>query len=358
MSGGHASQLPRDWLAALIELLPHESALVRAVIAGTRGSTPRESGAFMLIGETLCVGTVGGGRLEWEAVAAARALLGDRNIAARLHTSVLGTDLGQCCGGVVSMWLERFTRADLDLLRAASAAAANGPVVFESILNRGHVERRLVRVAGECGQSGVDAPTAVQSDCSGRLIFRERLDRQASAIWLYGAGHVGRAVARILSDLPVRLTWIDSRPELRDVAGVRQEPDPVGSVAQAPGGAYFLVMTHSHQLDFELCQAALRRGDFAWLGLIGSRSKSARFRSRLRRLGVDANLVARLVCPIGIEGIQGKWPATIALAVAAQIMQEVSSASALASAGGAAGSDACVQDTCASCAHDGVKVAS
>lgn len=327
MNAGYESRLPRDWAATLIELLRHETVVVRVVIAETRGSTPREAGAFMLVGQNSCVGTIGGGRLEWEAITAARTLLGNTNVEAQLRASVLGIELGQCCGGGVSTWLERFTRKDLELLRAAAAASARGPALLVSTLRHGHVERRLLRATdSELQESSL--PTLVRDDSSDQLIFRERLDSQIPAVWLYGAGHVGQAVAKILMELPLCMTWIDSRPELRTTPGVRYEKNPAASVPEAPAGAYFLVMTHSHPLDFQLCREVLQRDDFAWLGLIGSQSKSARFRSHLRRSGLDANAVARMVCPIGIEGIRGKWPATIAVAVAAQIMRQISAASA------------------------------
>jgi xanthine dehydrogenase accessory factor len=323
MNDGQGSRLPAEWLPGLIELLRHQRAVVRVVVAETRGSTPREAGACMLIGESLVVGTIGGGRLEWEAIAAARELLTDPRATAQVCTSVLGTDLGQCCGGVVSTWLDRFTYADLELVRAAAEAAARGPAMLVSTLKDGHVQRRLLSGADR-GESGPRAPSLSREEASDQLILREPLDRQFPAVWLYGGGHVGQALARMLRELPLRLTWIDSRPELRATAGMRHEPDPVASVSEAPIGAYFLVMTHSHPLDFRLCQEVLQRDDFAWLGLIGSKSKSARFRSRLRREGLDGDAVARLICPIGIEGVRGKWPAVIALAVAAQVLREIS----------------------------------
>src|SRR5580704_14494995 len=101
-------------------------------------------------------------------------------------------------------------------------------------------------------------------------------------------------------------------------------PRPVETVSAAPPGARYLVMTHSHSLDYSLCRAILTRADFAWVGLIGSKSKSARFRARLARHGVDDSLIARLVCPIGVKGIDSKWPAAIAIAVAAQLLQGIS----------------------------------
>jgi xanthine dehydrogenase accessory factor len=155
----------------------------------------------------------------------------------------------------------------------------------------------------------------------------ERLDNALPPVWLYGAGHVGQALARILVELPLGLTWIDSRVELlpapwSDSMQVLYRADPVVSVAAAPAGAYFLVLTHSHPLDYALCRSILERDDFAWAGLIGSASKAARFRARLARDGLDAERIARLVCPIGMIDIVSKWPAAIAVGVAAQLLQQ------------------------------------
>jgi xanthine dehydrogenase accessory factor len=355
MSDGQGSRLPAEWLPGLIEMLRHERAVVRVVVAETRGSTPREAGACMLIGEDRVVGTIGGGRLEWEAIAAARELLTDARATAQVRTSVLGADLGQCCGGVVSTWLDRFTYADLELVRAAADASARGPAMLVSTLKDGHVQRRLLSGADR-GESGPHAPSLSREEASGQLILREPLDRQFPAVWLYGGGHVGQALARMLRELPLRLTWIDSRAELR-AKGVRHEPDPVASVSEAPVGAYFLVMTHSHPLDFALCHEVLQRDDFAWLGLIGSKSKSARFRSRLRREGLDDDSIARLVCPIGIEGVRGKWPAVIALAVAAQLLREIS-ARTQSPAHARLRVDSCKGESCAACEDSSTRVPS
>jgi xanthine dehydrogenase accessory factor len=157
----------------------------------------------------------------------------------------------------------------------------------------------------------------------------ERLDVSYPPLWLYGAGHVGQALVRILADLPLQLTWIDSRSAifpLQAPATVRllHSAEPLESVAAAPAGARYLVMTHSHALDFALCRAILSRSDVAWAGLIGSKSKAARFRSRLTRAGISADAIARLVCPIGIGGIDSKWPAAIAVAVAAELLRDIS----------------------------------
>jgi xanthine dehydrogenase accessory factor len=168
----------------------------------------------------------------------------------------------------------------------------------------------------------------VRRNEAGEIALLERLDDGLPPVWLYGAGHVGQALARILMELPLRLTWIDSRAEqfpLQVPEGVQilHNIDPVQSLEAAPAGSRFLVMTHSHPLDYALCRAILERSDFAWAGLIGSHSKSARFRSRLARDGVGADSIARLVCPIGISGISSKWPAAIAVGVAAQLMRDI-----------------------------------
>ena len=449
------NRLPREWVVAVAQMLGREPAVVRIVVAEVRGSAPREAGAFMLVGRGSVEGTIGGGRLEWESIAAARELLDDTLAAARLSKVVLGADLGQCCGGVVSVWLERFTRDDVGLLRLAGDAGGRGPAVLSTTIEGARVERQLVGGAGGgetrgaaagvavgAGIGGADAsacgvgagggtgcgevtrvaaggklrvdlqkqlgrraetmasapkgaepvagaPVVASSDSGGalagellsaprglarpvvvrdgegRVTFLERLDDEFPALWLFGAGHVGQALARILAELPLRLTWVDSRAELfpavvPEGVRVRRDADSLATVADASPGAYFLVMTHSHPLDFALCQAILSRNDFAWLGLIGSASKAARFRSRLSRAGVDAATIGRLVCPIGVEGIESKWPAAIAVAVAAQVMQQISAAPQREGAGSVdqassvhAEAADCGAENCATCARSG-----
>ena len=364
--------LPRDWIPTLVRFLDRESTVARVVVTDARGSTPREPGAFMLVGRDGVEGSIGGGRLEWEAIAAARTLLADPNVPARVNKVVLAADVGQCCGGVVSVWLEKFTRTDLPILRVAAGAGARGHAVLVSEVTAGGIRRRVVRPethslarsalppelplqtqTAATAAISVDAASAVDqllrearqhasaivlqvsagatATTPANLTFIERLDDNLPAVWLYGAGHVGQALARILMELPLRLTWIDFRAELFPNTlpeGVRvlRDADSVATTFEAPVGAYFVVMSHSHSLDFELCHALLERNDFAWLGLIGSDSKAARFRSRLARTGLGRDVIEKMVCPIGVEGITSKWPAAIAVAVAAQLMQKISAA--------------------------------
>lgn len=178
----------------------------------------------------------------------------------------------------------------------------------------------------------------------------ERVDEVAAPLWIYGAGHVGQALIHALAGLPFRVTWIDSRAgllpaNLPDNVQAWHSPAPAQTVRDAPAGAAFLVLTHDHALDYALCRAILERGDFSWLGLIGSGSKSARFRSRLARDRVAADRIARLVCPIGVAGIDSKLPAAIAIGVVAQLLQQLGSTRA---ARDDAGHD-CSNESCASC---------
>jgi xanthine dehydrogenase accessory factor len=168
---------------------------------------------------------------------------------------------------------------------------------------------------------------------------------------LYGAGHVAQALIRVVAELPFEVTWIDSRAELLPTP----LPDnvhplcvraPANTINSAPAGARFLVMTHDHGLDYALCRKILERNEFAWLGLIGSKSKGARFRSRLARDGIPAERIARLVSPIGIEGVNNKWPAAIAVAVAAQLLQGVESPAGVTPQGL---DTACTSPDCATC---------
>jgi xanthine dehydrogenase accessory factor len=162
-------------------------------------------------------------------------------------------------------------------------------------------------------------------ELAGCCHFIEPLSETAHELFLFGAGHVGRAIVRALAPLPFCITWIDSRgdafpTDLQPQVVVRVSTAPQDEVAKAPAQAFFLIMTHSHPLDLVVGARVLERNDFAFLGLIGSETKRARFTSRLRAMGTPPHALARLTCPIGIPGIASKEPAAIAAAVAAQLL--------------------------------------
>jgi xanthine dehydrogenase accessory factor len=158
------------------------------------------------------------------------------------------------------------------------------------------------------------------------LIEAPRLSRPD--LWIFGAGHVGQALVRLLAELALfEIAWIDSRAQFLPgslPAGVTPQAcaEPAKLAAGAPGGTRFVVMTHDHALDYELCRRILARADLPWVGLIGSASKAARFRSRLLRDGLGRETLSRLICPIGVPGITSKLPGAIAVAIAAQLLQQ------------------------------------
>ena len=314
----------RDWPLAVIRELQSQTTVARIVVASVRGSAPREPGTCMLVDSTQTLGTIGGGRLEWEAVQAARALLTrSDNAAASVSRFVLGTELAQCCGGVVELWIERYTRADLPLLNEVARAVKSGNANLHSEIQDGQVSRRVIREF-----SRAHGRTLFRREADGRALLHEPLPMHLPMLYLYGAGHVGQALARVLSNVAMRVRWIDSRAGmLPPVPGELIEAictgDPATTVSDAPSHAHFLVMTHSHALDYSLCRAILARSNVAFVGLIGSKSKAARFRSRLARDGLSVAAIDRLTCPIGIDGIDSKAPAAIAIAVAAQLLQVV-----------------------------------
>jgi xanthine dehydrogenase accessory factor len=329
-SGGRwLAPLAGHWIDAARTHLADHATMVRVTVTALRGSAPREPGASMLIDAVGTLGTIGGGRLEWRATALARELLRDPRAApVRIADLVLGPELGQCCGGRVELWLERLTSADLHWLNEASrrmrgprARTARG-LSLASELAGGVVVRRLRRSFEGFGA------VELRRGSADRLTLLEALRPQRPSLWIFGAGHVGQALIRLLADLAVfEITWIDSRAELLPESlpdGVTPEAcaAPAERVAAAPSGTRFVVMTHDHALDYELCRAILARADSAWLGLIGSASKSARFRSRLRRDGLDQQTVSGLTCPIGVAGVSSKLPAAIAIAIAAQLLQQ------------------------------------
>ena len=266
------SSTARDWLDA-------GEAAVLVEVRDAKGSVPRENGARMLVSLQRAAGTVGGGHLELKAMVQAREMLsrGDETVHS-VHLP-LGPALGQCCGGALTLHFERLQ------------------------------------------------PRHLQSWPEAVPLFH---------LQLYGAGHVGRAIARVLATLDVQVDWIDEREgefplalgsgawpaHIRKVIGDGVE----GEVRHAPAGAFYLVLTHQHDLDLRITEAILRRGDFGFLGLIGSRTKKQKFIHRFQERGIPAAAIDRMTCPIGLPGITGKEPEVIAVAVVAQLLRHCRSA--------------------------------
>lgn len=247
-----------NWISALADLQARGEPCVLVTIIEEQGSTPRNAGSKMVVSAQQLFDTIGGGHLEFKAMDIAREMLASGKHGTHLQRFSLGASLGQCCGGATVL-------------------------LFEPM-------------------------AAVQAQ-----------------ITVFGAGHVGRALVPLLASLPCRVHWVDSReqefPEQLPAGVVKiVTEDPVDEVDDLPPGSYCIVMTHDHQLDLQLSAAILRRNDFTWFGLIGSRTKRVKFEHRLRDQGFEPAVLQRMRCPMGLAEVKGKLPIEIAVSIAAEII--------------------------------------
>ncbi|GAB5414398.1 MAG: xanthine dehydrogenase accessory protein XdhC [Congregibacter sp.] len=249
----------RHWSEFVRDCEDKHRAYVIVTVLGAQGSTPRDSGTKMVIdADATRYGSVGGGHLEFAATQKAAELLAAGEDAQHVENFPLGEKLGQCCGGSASLLFECFV------------------------------------------------PTA-------------------AGLYVFGAGHVGRALIPIVAQLPFRTHWVDSRSsEFPDeiAPGVLTHcmEEPVDIVSQANPGGFFLIMTHNHALDFDLLSAILRRGDAAYVGVIGSASKWRRFQLRLQHRDFDQESIDSVACPVGLSSVPGKRPIEVAVSISAQLI--------------------------------------
>lgn len=249
-----------NWSSASYKLSKQGQAYVLVTLVGVSGSTPRNSGTKMVISNDDIFDTIGGGHLEHKAIKQAKKMLLNGKNCQHIEHFQLGSNLGQCCGGNTSVLFECFAATGVNIM-------------------------------------------------------------------LFGAGHVGKALVPILAQLPCKVTWVDSR-EAQFPVNVEQynnvhkvvSDTPELEVASMPANSYFIVMTHNHQMDFEISQAILKRADFHYLGLIASDTKWRRFKQRYKHRDIDENQVARMNCPIGLSQVGGKLPMEVAVSVSAEII--------------------------------------
>lgn len=246
------------WIEALADLRQKGEPCVLVTIIEERGSTPRNAGSKMVVSRERLYDTIGGGHLEYKAQQIARDMLENRSRDTRLERFSLGASLGQCCGGAT-------------------------------------------------------------------VLLFEPMGQPQAHIAVFGAGHVGRALVPLLASLPCKVRWIDSRESefpAQIPTGVEKvvNDEVVDEVENMPAGSYFIVMTHNHQLDLELTAAILERNDFTYYGLIGSKSKRAKFEHRLRDRGFQPDIVQRMRCPMGIAEVKGKLPIEIAVSIAGEVI--------------------------------------
>lgn len=253
------TSVSQEWLATLAGLMDAGTPCVLVTVLEVKGSTPREAGTKMVVTEDTLYHTIGGGNLEHEATEEARKLLAETASGPSRRDYALGPKLAQCCGGAVSIMMEPFWPVN-------------------------------------------------------------------TVLYLFGAGHVGKEIVNVLAGLPLKIKWVDERAhEFPDAIPSNCEKivtdTPRDVLNDAPAGAYILVMTHLHPLDFKIVRRAFEKNNFAYLGLIGSKTKRKRFESMLVEDGVAKPALKRLTCPIGVAGITGKHPREIAVAVAAELLQ-------------------------------------
>ena len=288
-----------DFKAEFQRLLANEDAVIVS-IASTQGSAPREAGTWMAVFASKIVGTIGGGHVEFEAIAEARALLrgedsSEPSFQRRWESTpeayekryVLGPSLGQCCGGVMIIHYEKYSCSGNEYAGYSQKTSLN-------------------------------------------LVFNPISAPKLQKIALFGGGHVGKAIVSILSTLPMQVMWIDSRDEIFPAElpsnVICEHSDPVqAAVNDLAPDSHVLIMSFSHAEDLDIVAACLLRqrekSDLPFIGLIGSKTKWATFRHRLEDRGFSEAELAHITCPIGVEGIKGKEPEVIAVAVAAQLLQ-------------------------------------
>ena len=350
-----------EYLSVLHTRVNQGRACVLVNVAYTAGSAPREAGTKMVVSQDDVYGSIGGGNLEHNAIQLARALLLNSSASQLtdfLDLYALGPMLEQCCGGVIFLHYEKIDKNNCAWIKvlkeleensvaaivvsrtakAGSESNASGKMIVTEFESFGTIGERDAYATGRaralleetatvhCCLESLSESKGRLPDISDALLF-DIVRPCDFHIVLFGAGHVGKAIVAMLEKVTAAsISWVDSRAEIFPAllpaqVTMRHSTMPTNIVQQCPPGCYYLLMTHSHALDLALCAAILTRGDFQFLGLIGSETKKRRFHKRLAEKGFSEKQLERLTCPIGIAGIASKEPGSIAVSVVAQLLQ-------------------------------------
>ena len=330
-----------DWHGELTDMAGVHGAIVRVSLIQADGSTPRATGAAMTVCADTFSGTIGGGALEQEALKTARSMLAEHGgengerWGRAVHDYPLGISLGQCCGGYVRLLFEILSAPEMaeitdtfdnlgegEKMLALHPLESGLPLQFSSHRqdDRDGWPLPVRRVARDMMSGSLPSEPVLTEGW-----YIEPLGEVLTPLFLYGAGHVGRAVVKVLEGLAFDIHWVDvaaNRYPDEISAGVHRliAEDPGDIVPQAPPGAFHVVMTFSHAVDFDICRAVLAKGDFAYLGVIASKTKRQRFVLRLKEAGISEHALSRLHAPIGLAGLQGKEPPIIAVSLAADLL--------------------------------------
>ena len=344
---------PRDWPDALSAAFHRGERAVLVTVAEARGSTPRETGAAMVVTSGALAGSIGGGHLEFEALRLAREALdaADTGSAAWVVRFPLAARLGQCCGGVATLAFQVVAARDSPwLVTARACLRTNAPFALVGKLGgAADAAARLVVTAddtrGTLGDGTLDSiaiatarerlaakPGDARADGGliadhGATLLIHVVRPSGFDVFVFGNGHVGRALVHMLGALPARVRWIDARDDDFPATVASNVEVIVTDIAHpelrsAPAGSYVVILTHSHALDFELALAALERSDWRYLGMIGSATKRAQLARKVADRGLPAEALDRVTCPIGAANgtIRSKEPGAIAVATVAEIL--------------------------------------
>jgi len=343
-----------DWINQLHSLLLNQSFLnetsvVMVSVARTHGSTPREVGAKLFVTSNGVVGTIGGGNLEYQASQIATDLLqDDQNKGSVMKNFSLSAGLGMCCGGTVDLIFERLSQKNTCwLAKAKKACNASQNLILMSEFYNNKVDKTvmakedLLLESCELPQAVKAAALKVLQDTKqqakllqwqeNKVFYIEPLGQAKNTLYLFGAGHVGQAIVNLMQNLNWNIHWIDTREQCLEAQLLADKvantslyltDSPEAEIALAKQGSYYLVMTHDHALDLNLCEHILKRDDYDYFGVIGSKTKRKRFEHRLLAKGYQQKILNKMICPIGINGIKSKHATSIAVSVVAQLLQQ------------------------------------
>ncbi len=303
----------------IVTALEAAGSCVMVSIVRVRGSSPREIGARMIVRPDMSFrGTIGGGRLEYDALHEAVLIMKTKQPAFQTRSYALGPDLGQCCGGYVLLAFEPISLNYLEIAQRFSTQERMGN--FSTTANTCSTSslQRTISATGIC-----DPQTPEIALDHGTL--QERFGAPAPHLFLFGAGHIGKALTLAMAPLGFQISWIDERKEVFPKyvpSNTRcihlNEPQVI--IKSLEPENYVLVMTHDHHRDHAIVDAAIRRTDLAYVGMIGSRTKRLRTLKRFKNSGIPEEHCKQLVCPVGLDEVKGKKPAEIAISIAAQLL--------------------------------------
>lgn len=328
-----------NWLQEMTDLTRNGKSFALVTVLETTGSAPREVGSRMVVTLETSTDTIGGGNLEFHAIERARELLTSSEGPERFDEFFgLGITMSQCCGGAVRLLYEVFDESASKPIREALDHTYHSASLFMvSPLNlsaKSHTQ--VVNWRGNTPLPSVVKATIddllQNNETTSKLVkqdseewFVSRLDENIVPLALFGAGHVGKAVIHALENLPFQIFWVDERAAMFPTTIPANTQtivvnNTLEGLEQIPANALYLIMTHNHGLDYQLCLKIFQTKNFSWLGLIGSKTKRFRFEKRLLQDGIGKGQLNHLVCPIGLPNLPGKTPAVIAASVTVQLL--------------------------------------